>query len=387
MDPKEKKYILENIGRKSEKDIAAELGLKERKVLKFIKANRGHAKSSAASASSTSPIALKYIYRILPAVLILLATFISYSNLILRNAQGNLTHMIRWDVFDYSYPMFIYASDCIRNGVFPLWNPYLFGGAPFSSNPQTCLFNPINTLIILFNGYSLEALQFQVFAIFFIAGMGMYFCLKNFSVSRSASLVGAVTFLGCGFFVGNTQHFPHINMLAVLPFAFMSLNNAVSSPNLGRVSWGALAITLLAFGGYPSLLVNALYMLFLFGILKIFFIDAELELHSILKKALSLGALFALGLLAAAVLLIPAFEHTSLSTRAVGLSLESIRIQSLPLSYLSSMWFPFLANHTLPNTAIDITLRNCAIGIIGLYCALYYLLFNKNGLSGNSLPM
>src|SRR3990167_6473599 len=36
MDPKDKKYILENIGRKSAAEFARDLGIKERKVRKFL---------------------------------------------------------------------------------------------------------------------------------------------------------------------------------------------------------------------------------------------------------------------------------------------------------------------------------------------------------------
>ena len=36
MEPKEKRYIIDNIGKKSPSEIARDLGLKERKIKKFL---------------------------------------------------------------------------------------------------------------------------------------------------------------------------------------------------------------------------------------------------------------------------------------------------------------------------------------------------------------
>lgn len=285
--------------------------------------------------------------------------------------------MLKWDFFDFVYPMAVFVSDSMRNFIFPLWNPYIYGGMPCVSDPQTYLFNPINLLCILLKGYSLELLQFQIFFIFFIAGINMYFCLKGFSLSKTASLVGAISFLGCGLFVGNTEHFSHISTLAFLPLSFLSLNKVLNMPNVYNLSLGALTVALLAFSGYPTMFVVCIYVLFLFGALKIFYIDQTSQRDIIFKKILYLFFFITLGLSISALMLIPVFENAMLSMRSIGLSLTQIAPNSLPIGYFGSMWFPFLALENFSSNYLEITLTNCSIGIIGFFFAIYYFIFNK----------
>lgn len=389
MDPKHKKYILENINKRSIKEIAGVLGIREREVKTFLDKKELLAGNRKGTQAQKTGIALPGIFKILalslPALILLIATFCCYSDLITSDGAGNFTHMIKWDIFDFTYPILIFNSDCIRSLIFPFWNPYVFGGIPHASNPLVYLFHPIFLAVILLKGYSLQMLQVQVFLTFFIAGINMYICLKNFSLSTIASLIGAVIFLGCGFFVGNTEHFQHINVMAFFPLALMLVNRLINRPGLFNMSLGALAISLLAFGGYPSMLTNSLYVLFMFGMLKIFFIDKNLQREVILRKTAFLVSFFALGICASSILLIPAFQNALLSVRAQGAPLESIKTNSLPFAYLTDMWFPFLAHKSLPGTSLDITLRNCVIGLTGLFFCLHYLIFNRSRLKWSLL--
>ena len=77
---------------------------------------------------------------VLPAAIVLTLLFyrhIALSNRILSGV----------DAFTYFYPYRDYAARAIREGSIPLWNPYLFLGAPFLANPQTAVFYPLNLVL------------------------------------------------------------------------------------------------------------------------------------------------------------------------------------------------------------------------------------------------
>jgi len=318
---------------------------------------------------------------------IFIAACLSYSNLITRNPQGDFTHMIKWDLVDFGYPVAIFNSDCLRDSVFPLWNPYIYGGKPHVSNPQVCLFHPLNLLLAILKGYSLELLQVQLFVTFFIAGVFMYCCLRSFCLSVAASLVGAISFLGCGFFVGNAEHFTLVNTLAVFPLALATVNKLIESPGRLTCCRGALVIPILAVCGYPSMLVLSLCMLFIFGIVKIWLVDRGLRRGLMAKETLYLVAFFAMGTAAAAFLLIPAFENAFLSVRSSGAPIESIRANSLPPRYLLSMPYPFVALWQFTPIRTEITLRNCSIGLLGFFLAVYHLVYSTSRLRFAFLPL
>ena len=56
-----------------------------------------------------------------------------------------------YDLSTYFYPYRQYAALTLRQANLPLWNPYLFQGAPFLANQQTAVLYPPNLLYLLFS--------------------------------------------------------------------------------------------------------------------------------------------------------------------------------------------------------------------------------------------
>lgn len=56
---------------------------------------------------------------------------------------------LRWDGISQFYPWRKFASETIRSGRLPLWNPFQFGGTPFVANSQSAVFYPGTLLFIL----------------------------------------------------------------------------------------------------------------------------------------------------------------------------------------------------------------------------------------------
>ena len=52
-----------------------------------------------------------------------------------------------WDAFDIGGPGFAYLSDRLREGGFPLWDPYTQAGQPFAADPQMLVLNPLALLL------------------------------------------------------------------------------------------------------------------------------------------------------------------------------------------------------------------------------------------------
>src|SRR5687767_7006346 len=57
----------------------------------------------------------------------------------------------RGDVFTYFYPYWDFRNAALRAGHIPLWNPYIFMGAPFLANSQSGVLYPPNWLLIAFD--------------------------------------------------------------------------------------------------------------------------------------------------------------------------------------------------------------------------------------------
>jgi hypothetical protein len=115
----------------------------------------------------------------------------------------------RGDIFYYFYPYREFASQALRAGHIPLWNPYLFMGAPFLANSQVGFFYPFNLLMSWLAVTRL--INWTIVLHIFIAATGVYvFTRSRLKLSILAAWLAAVSF-GLGGYLG-TQ-IEHVNQL------------------------------------------------------------------------------------------------------------------------------------------------------------------------------
>ncbi|MCB0071270.1 MAG: hypothetical protein KDE20_07425, partial [Caldilineaceae bacterium] len=75
-----------------------------------------------------------WIVHLAAAALLLLFVLALYGRLLFTNrvlASGDILH--------YFYPYRDFAAAALRDGRVPLWNPFIFNGAPFLANPQAAV--------------------------------------------------------------------------------------------------------------------------------------------------------------------------------------------------------------------------------------------------------
>ena len=130
-----------------------------------------------------------------------------------------LTNLIvgRGDLFFYFYPYRDYASAAVRVGRVPLWNPYLFMGAPFLANSQAGFFYPFNLALAWMPVERMVNASIVLHAV--LAAVGAYLWGRaGLGLTRpGAWLAGLLYGLG-GYFVAQVEHLNQIQVLAWLPW-------------------------------------------------------------------------------------------------------------------------------------------------------------------------
>ena len=95
------------------------------------------------------------------------------------------------DLVSFLYPLYHFAARNLRRGIIPLWNPYLYGGAPFAADNQSGLFYPVNLLFfVLFPDVTYPTMELLAVFHFFLAGALMYICLRSLSPKLSRECIG-----------------------------------------------------------------------------------------------------------------------------------------------------------------------------------------------------
>ena len=101
------------------------------------------------------------------------------------------------DLGPYFIPPRFFWVESIKNGDFPLWNPFQFSGHPFFANPQYAILYPLNSLFFILP----FDLAFNTIIIlhFFLGGLLTYLLLRDLKVSTTGSLISGLIFMLSGY--------------------------------------------------------------------------------------------------------------------------------------------------------------------------------------------
>ena len=253
------------------------------------------------------------------------------------------------DLSGFMYPYIRYATETLRTLHVPLWNPYLYSGAPFLADIQSSVFYPA-TLLLALLPIQVTYRELELVSVFHFwwAGAAMYITLRGWyrpALIRAAALFGAAAFaLSDVFFT----HFGNLNLIAGaswLPLVLLG----VRLGGVGGVLLGAAALALSALAGHTQPLVMILLAIIVYGavalggwlIRRIRQSKSNDASHNLKPALFALIGIPLLGLGMAALVLLPAFELTQLTRRA-GLTYAEAAAFSLPVQALIGIVAPHL---------------------------------------------
>lgn len=161
----------------------------------------------------------------------------------------------KWDAIDQFLPAFTYLSDAIREGRFPLWDPFTNSGYPFHAEPQFNTLNPFAIVISLIIENPMSGFVWFWILHWVWGGLGMIWLARHFGCSPLGALVAAMSYSLSGFFIGHGQHTPFIQVASWTPWFFYLADKAVAKSSVGFTLLAGTAIGISSYGGYPGLIL------------------------------------------------------------------------------------------------------------------------------------
>ncbi|MCE7989833.1 MAG: hypothetical protein DYG89_52470 [Caldilinea sp. CFX5] len=168
------------------------------------------------------------------------------------------------DLVSFLYPTYRFAAAQLQQWTLPLWNPHLYGGAPFISDIQAGFLYPPNLLLfLLWPDFPYRAMQWLTIGHLYWAGLGLYVFLRTWqwrpgqALSRPAALFGALAFQ---FSDPLLIHLGNLNLIAVLswlPWILAAYHQALHHRNR---RWLALAALLFAIATYAGHAQSTFYV-------------------------------------------------------------------------------------------------------------------------------
>jgi len=246
------------------------------------------------------------------------------------------------DLVSFLYPVYNFAARSLKASDLPLWNPYLYGGAPFAADNQSSLFYPLNLAFYLLRPrLDYRAMELLAVAHFYLAGVCAYLGLRYIErqpLKHWAALAGAAAFMFSDLFV---THFGNLNMIACaawLPLIFCLFRRALDEKRFVLAAGSGVFLGFAALAGHVQPLLYTVLALGLYFSYHAY-MHRRCGWRAVLQTTSLLASTMIVAFGVAAPALLPSYEMSRLTLRAE-LTYQDASQYSLPPAALVGLLVP-----------------------------------------------
>ena len=250
----------------------------------------------------------------------------------------------RGDTFLYFYPYWDYRAQGLLAGHLPLWNPYLFMGAPFLANSQAGVLYPLNWPLVFFPAPI--AVKISILLHLLIAASGTYvFARRALGQSWPGALLATALFTLGGYLTSQVEHVNQLQGLAWFPWLMLAAYRAQGPMHKAPYAYWAARITICALllslqllaGHTQSAFISLTGVVLYVGVLTLL---SPAHLRPLAARLIFIVAFITLAMLLASAQLLPTLELSSQSLRGGGLPLREALSFSLDPRLLGRALLP-----------------------------------------------
>lgn len=253
----------------------------------------------------------------LPILALFLLTLLFFYDIL----KGDYLFVER-DLAVFSIPPKYFWVESMRNGEFPLWNPYNLFGQPFFATLQPAILYPPN-IIFLILPFSI-AFNWSIILHIFLGGVFVYALLRDMDANEWASFIGALSFMLGGYLISVHDLLPTFISVIWTPVIILFFRRAVREGGIKNAVLTGLLLSISFLGGGVEAVLGCLIAL---SVMAAFspVIGGKGYLKSAMSLAIAVFILFGL----TAVQIIPFLELGRYSIRGGGISYKEATIWSL----------------------------------------------------------
>ncbi len=220
------------------------------------------------------------------------------------------------DDLTQNYPLRVLVGTQLRNGQLPLFDPYIWSGAPLLGGWNAGAAYPLTWLFAVMSGSAAWTLNLMV--TYWVAGLGTFAFLRASRLSTAASFVGGLSFAFAGAMAAQVPHFGFVAGMSWTPVALVALLK-LSEHRSRRtgLAWSAVlagAIAMVILAGEPRAIDDAVVVIGLYALWRTWRLGRGSGLYGFLGLAL---AGVTLGVVVGAVQWLPGIDAVHTSQRAV----------------------------------------------------------------------
>lgn len=194
-----------------------------------------------------------------------------------------------WDTHDLGFVNFLYFSDSLMNGSFPLWNHFIQSGTFFPSFNNIGVFSPLQLIFVALSWVVSPVYAYELFiqTAVIIGGVGSYLLCRTYKSDGLVALFGGAAFAVAVLLpiVGQIHILISLSSFPWIILAVIKITESRDGEILRHVIWGTLA-ALYLMSGY--LWMNLLHLIiagfFAMGICIKKYINAEVAERKVITS-------------------------------------------------------------------------------------------------------
>jgi hypothetical protein len=242
------------------------------------------------------------------------------------------------DDLTQNFPLRVLAGHEIRSGQLPLYNPYIWGGAPLLAGWNAGAVYPLTFLFAILP--PIAAWTLNMIVTWAVAGLGMFCFLRALRLGSLAGFLGALSFAFAGAMSAQVAHFGLVAGMSWVPVQLLSvLRLTQTRSTASRLRWMAVlavaqGLTILA--GEPRAIADAGVIVIIYAAWRVARLGRRCG-----PAAISVAAGLALGICLGAVQWLPGLAVIGTSQRGAS-SVALFNSGSLPHRWLLLLLVPDL---------------------------------------------
>ncbi len=234
------------------------------------------------------------------------------------------------DLSRYFYPLRFFTVDTLKNGIIPLWNPYIYCGFPHLASMQSVVFYPLSIVYYLLP-FDVAFNYFLVLHIL-LAGLFTYLLAKDWGYPLSASLVAAIVFMFSGYLIGAMSYATTLSSVIWFPLILLYFGKALDRRR-PFIFLSIVTLWIMFLGGEPGIFYCTIWVLFFYALFRRGLRGNLLIFISIVISAVMLSSFQ----------LLPFLELLGKADRTQFLSFSSVTTWSFPTKDIFNFFIPFMS--------------------------------------------
>ena len=144
--------------------------------------------------------------------------------------------MVPSDDLMQNYPLRVLVGTQLRHGQLPLFDPYIWSGAPLLGGWNAGAAYPLTFLFAVMSGTT--AWTINLIVTWWVAGLGTFAFLRASRLSPVASFLGGLSFAFSGAMAAQVSHFGFVAGMSWVPVALLAMVRlSEGGPRRVRLAW------------------------------------------------------------------------------------------------------------------------------------------------------